>query len=171
VRSASGPACQGRRSIGLWLETSSAATQWADISASRDRSSMRSASCGFVRITTPSRAPATPYLPPTPAADTGLDRSPRVPSGWCRVLLGCGDVSEWETGRLSSRSAWGGGMAQRRAPSAVQAVARRKRGAAPSASPEKPRPRLRIRAWPRQNRLAVAAVLKRRIGRTRPLRN
>src|SRR5687768_8264914 len=41
------------------------------------------------------------------------------------VLLGCGEVSEWERGRLSSRCAWGGGIAQSRTASAVQAVASR----------------------------------------------
>lgn len=74
-------------------------------------------------------------------------------------------------GRRSSRCTWGGGMAQSSTASAVQASASRRGDVTPSASPEKPRLRLRIRAWPQQNVLAEAGVLKRRIGRTRPLRN
>ena len=85
--------------------------------------------------------------------------------------MGCAEVSECEAGRRSSRGAWGRGMAQSRTASAVQAVASPRRGAAPAASRVKPRPRFRIKACPRQKVFAVAALLKRRIGRTRPLRN
>ena len=45
------------------------------------------------------------------------------------------------------------------------------RGVAPAASGENPRPRFRIRAWPRQQVPAVAVALKHRMDRTRPLRN
>jgi Transposase, Mutator family len=87
------------------------------------------------------------------------------------VPLGRAELGGPGAGRLGSRPAPGSGRGQSITARAVQAVASRRRGGTPAVSREKPRPRSRIRAWPRQKVFAVPVSLNRRMGRTRPLRN